>query len=233
MLPVRPRGFTLIETMMAIAVIGILAGMSAMALSRMKSRGNFSSATGDFVATLRTARAEAFARGNPTVVVVDAAAGRWWAVEDVNGDFSLASFDASTPAPSPDRLIYSGSLPSGTSFGPVDGWGSALPPPYSAVPTGYLNIVLPDGGSGGVADISVDGGSSAPNFKYCSFCDSGSKKGSITFLPSGGAVFNGGPLSVGQQISLQDMSTDGGAPTGIIDFVVVAATGSSEAVTIR
>src|SRR5881296_2789539 len=107
MLRVRSRGFTLIETMMAVAVIGILAGMSAIALDRMKTRGSFSSATGDFIATLRTARAEAFARGNPTVVVVDALAGRWWAIEDVNGDFSLPSFTASNPAPSPDRLIYS------------------------------------------------------------------------------------------------------------------------------
>ena len=241
MLRVRSRGFTLIETMMAVAVIGVLAGMSAIALSRMKTRGNFSSATGDFIATLRTARAEAFARGNQTVVVVDIDAGLWWAIEDVNGDFSLASFSASTPAPSPDRLIYSGTLPAGTSFGPLDGWGAALPQPYSAIPTGYLNIVLADGGSGGVADISVDGGSAAPNFKYCSFCDTSSKKGAITFLPSGGAIFSGGPLSVGQQISLQDTVqanlADGGVggapPTGIIDFVVVAATGSAEAVAIR
>jgi len=190
----------------------------------------------EFIATLRTARAEAFARGNPTVVIVDLAAGQWWAVEDVNGDFALASFNSSTPAPSPDRLIYAGQLAPGTSFGPLDGWGAALPPPYSGIPTGYTNILLADGGSGGVADISVDGGSSAPNFKYCSFCDTSSQKGSITFLPSGGAIFNGGPSSVGQQISMQDQTTDGGvsgSPTGLIDFVVVAATGASEAVTVR
>ena len=95
---VRPRGFTLIELVVAMAVIGVLAGMSAVALGRMKTRGNFSSASGDFIATLRTARAEAFARGNPTVVVVDSLAARWWAIEDVNGDFSLASFSASVPA---------------------------------------------------------------------------------------------------------------------------------------
>ena len=103
-----------------------------------------------------------------------------------------------------------------------------------------MNVLLADGGSGGVADISVDGGSTAPNFKYCSFCDTSSKRGAITFLPSGGATFSGGPLSVGQQISLQDImqaqSADGGvsgSPGGIIDFAIVAATGSAEAVTIR
>ena len=235
--PRRARGFTLVEMLVTLALVAILAGMSAMALNRMKTRGSFASATGDFLATLRTARAEAFARGNATVVVVDPSAGRWWSVEDVNGDFSLASFNPAAPAPAPDRLIYSGQLPAGTSFGPQSGWGSALPPPWSGIPTGYVNIVLADGGSGGFADISADGGSSAPNYKYCSFCDTSSGRGAIVFLPSGGATFNSGPLTIGQQISLQDMSAaDGGvpgAPTGIVDFAVVAATGSAEAVTIQ
>ncbi len=236
-LPCRARGFTLIEMLTTMVVVAVLAGMSVAALNRMKSRGSFASASGDLLATLRTARAEAFARGNPTVVIVDSQTGQWWSVEDVNGDFSLATFNPATPAPSPDRLIYSGQLAAGTSFGPQGGWGAALPQPWSGIPTGYVNVVLPDGGSGGVADISADGGSSAPNFKYCSFCDSSSKRGAITFFPSGGATFSGGPLTVGQQISLQDVSiSDGGVsavPTGIIDFAVVAATGSTEAVTIR
>src|SRR5712664_1518060 len=221
----RASGFTIVEMLVTVAIVGVLAGMSAIALNSLKSRGNFSSATGDFLATLRTARAEAYARGNPTVVTVDVPTGRWWSVEDIDGNYSLATFDPANPAPSGDRLIYSGQLPSRASFGPLNGWGAALPPPYSGIPTGYTNIVLPDGGSGGVADISVDGGSAAPNFKYCSFCDTTSKLGAITFLPSGGAVFNGGPLSVGQQISLQDVSVlaDGGSPgvTGIVDFVIV------------
>jgi len=231
----RARGYTLVELVVTLAVASVLAGMSAVALSRMKTRGNFASATGDFLSTLRTARAEAFARGNPAVVVVDPQLGQWWSVEDVAGAFSLASFDPLNPAPAPARLIYSGQVPPGTIFGPATGFGSALPPPLSGIPTGYVNILLADGGSGGVADISVDGGSSAPNFKYCSFCDPGSQRGAITFLPSGGATFSGGPLSVGQQISMQDVqSGDGGTgATGIMDFAVVGATGSSEAVTIR
>jgi len=96
----RASGFTLVEMLITVAIAGVLAGMSAMALNRLKSRGNFASATGDFLATLRTARAEAYARGNPTVVTVDVDTGRWWSVEDINGDFSLAAFDPATPAPS-------------------------------------------------------------------------------------------------------------------------------------
>lgn len=231
MVRVPARGFTLIEMMTVLAIAGVLAGMSAVALSRMKTRGSFSSATGDFLATLRTARAEAFARGNPTVVVVDAQAGRWWSVEDVAGTFSLASFDPASPAPAPDRLIYAGQLPAGTSFGPDDGFGSALPPPLSGIPTGFLNVVLADGGAG-VVDVTVDGGSAAPNFKYCSFCDPGTGQGAIIFLPSGGATFSGGPLTVGQQITMEDATSDAGA-TGIIAFAILGATGAVEAVTIR
>jgi prepilin-type N-terminal cleavage/methylation domain-containing protein len=228
-----PRGFSLIEMMTVLAIVGILAGMAAVGLSQLKVRGNFASATGDFVSTLRTARAEAFARGDNTVVVVDTAGGRWWAIEDVAGNFSLSAFSASTPAPSPGRLIYSGSLPVGVSFGPSAGIGQALGQPYSGIPTGFVNIVLPDGGSGGTADISVDGGSAAPNFKYCSFCRTSDGLGAITFLPSGGASFNGqGPLSVGQQISMSSVA-DGGVGYGIIEFAIVGATGASEAVTIQ
>jgi prepilin-type N-terminal cleavage/methylation domain-containing protein len=241
MLPVRRlRGFTLIEMMMVVAIVGVLAGMAAMALSRMKTRGNFASATGDFAATLRAARAEAFGRGNPTVVIVDTQAGAWWAIEDVLGTFTLASFDPANPAPSNpdgglgDRLIYRGTLPSGVSFGPSGGIGQALPMPFSGIPTGYVNIVLADGGSGGTANITADGGSSAPNFAYCSFCDTGTGKGAITFLPSGGATFSGGPGTVGQQLSIQDLALDGGGgATSIIDYAIVAATGSIEPVTIR
>ena len=48
----RASGFTLVEMLITVAIAGVLAGMSAMALNRLKSRGNFASATGDFLATL-------------------------------------------------------------------------------------------------------------------------------------------------------------------------------------
>jgi hypothetical protein len=215
----------------AIATIGVLAGMSAIALNRMKARGNFSSATGDFISGLRTCRAEAFARGDNTVMIVDTQGGQWWAIEDVAASFSLAGFTPGTPTfPTGDRLISSGTLPTGVVFGPTGGWGTALPQPFSGIPTGFVN--MPDGG---VANITTDGGSAAPNFNYCSFCDPGTGLGAITFLPSGGALFSGGPLTIGQQIAMQDVGgqPDGGPAYGIIDFAIVGATGSTEAVTIR
>jgi prepilin-type N-terminal cleavage/methylation domain-containing protein len=247
-------GFTMIEVLTAVAIIGVLAGLSAIALTRLKSHGNFASATGDFVATLRTARAEAFARGDNTVVVIDTtgsqcagAPGCWWAIEDVNGNFTLAGFDGGLdPA---DRLIYYGTLPNGTSFGPSSGPGTALAMPYCGIPTGTSTLA----GGGTTCTVVADGGTTNPNFNYCSFCDTSGATigmGAITFLPSGGALFcggcgcnggscGGGPLTVGQQVSLQGTSDSlpdggpGGAVLGIVDFAVVGATGAIEAVTIK
>src|SRR5437588_3210627 len=196
-----PRGFAMVEVMTVLGIIGVLAALSAVALSRLKSRGNFASATGDFVATLRTARAEAFARGDNTVVVVDTQGSQWWAIEDVNGNFTLSGFDGGVPTG--DRLIYYGTLPSGTSFGPSSGPGTALAMPYCGIPTGTSALV----GSGTTCTVVADGGTANPNFKYCSFCDTGGSTagmGAITFLPSGGATFSGGPLTVGQQVSIQN-----------------------------
>jgi prepilin-type N-terminal cleavage/methylation domain-containing protein len=225
-------GFTIVEMLTAMAIIAVLAGLSVVAMNRLKARGNFSSATGDFIGALRAARAEAFARGDNTVMVVDISGQQWWTIEDVAGTFTLTGFVPSAPVwPTGDRLISSGVLPNSVIFGPANGWGTALPAPFSGIPTGFVN--LPDGG---VANITADGGSSSPNFNYCSFCDPGTKLGAITFLPSGGALFSGGPLTMGQQIAMQDIGggpSDGGITFGIIDFAVVGATGSAEAVTVQ
>lgn len=231
----RLRGFTMIEMLTVLAIVAVLAGITAAAVSKLKTRGSFSQASGDFIATLRATRAEAFARGDDTVVVVDTKGGNYWAIEDALGTFSLSTFNPAIPAPpNPDggigdRLIYSGTLPGTVSFGPPSGFGVALPPPYSGIPTGFLNLA--DGGS---VSVSSDGGSALPNYDYCSFCDTATGMGSIIFLPSGGAIFNGGPLTIGQQLSMTDVSADGGlAPTGIIDFTVIATTGAADAVTIK
>src|SRR5216683_676100 len=49
----RPlRGFTMIEMLTAIAIVGILAGLSAIALTRLKSRGNFAGGRGEIAPRL-------------------------------------------------------------------------------------------------------------------------------------------------------------------------------------
>src|SRR5262249_58499164 len=99
---------------------------------------------------------------------------------------------------------------------------------------------LPSTGSS--CTVVADGGTTNPNLNYCSFCDTSggtAGMGAITFLPSGGACFSGGPLTVGQQVSMQNTSDTlpdggpGGAALGIVDFAIVGATGAIEAVTIR
>ena len=59
--------------------------------------------------------------------------------------------------------------------------------------------------------------------------------GAVTFLPSGGAIFSGGPQTVGGQVSLQNSSliSDGGplnAVTEVIDFANALATGAIDQV---
>src|SRR5207253_11040846 len=119
----------------AMAPAAILIGLATVALTKLKARGNYASATGDFVSTLRAARSEAYARGDNTAVIIDTQNGQWCALEDVDGGFAAsswppASYSTWCPPPAPARLIASGTLPNDTSFGPHAGFGKALPPPF-------------------------------------------------------------------------------------------------------
>jgi prepilin-type N-terminal cleavage/methylation domain-containing protein len=214
----RLRGFSLMEMMVALAIIAILFKLSVSTLSGLKSRGNFVSASGDLIEGLRGARAEAFGRGAPTVFIIDTVGGpdgrpRWWSVADLDNNFTLAAFNPATPAPSPDILLGSGILPTGVTFGPAGspgGYGSALPQPYAGVP-------------------SYAGATPAPNFPYCSFCSAGSPAGfgAITFFGSGGAAFSGGTgTPLGHQFTIQAPQPSG---TGlqIMTVAVIARTGAS------
>lgn len=209
----RPRGFTLIETMTALVIVGVMAGLSIAALSGLKTRGNFVSATGDLLEGLRLTRAEAFSRQGPCIFVIDTAGNRWWSIADVANSFSLTAFNPATPAPAPAVLLASGTLPASVTFGPTTGYGSAnLPVPYAGVPG------------------NTSGGTPAPPFGYCTFCLSGgtnSGYGSITFYGAGSATFSNNSSSyIGHQFTIQS-AKNGGVGLQAMTFAVVARTGAS------
>jgi prepilin-type N-terminal cleavage/methylation domain-containing protein len=207
----RHRGFTLIEMGVAMAILGIMAGLSIAALSGLKKRGNFVSATGDLIEGLRLARAEAFSRQAPCVFVVDTVGNRWWSIIDVANTFTLGTFAPATPAPSPAILLGSGTLPTGVIFGPSGspgGYGADyLPSPYGGVPG--------------------DTATSAPaTYPYCTFCLA-SGFGSITFYGAGSALFSANSnLWVGHQFTIQSPKP-GGIGLQTMTFAVVARTGAS------
>ncbi len=196
------------------AIIAIMAGLSIAALSGLKVRGNFVSATGDLIEGLRLTRAEAYGRQAPCVFVVDTQGNRWWTIANLGNNFSLDTFNPTNPTPSPDILLASGTLPINVTFGPggtPGGYGAALPQPYGGVPSNTSS-------------------SPPPAFPYCSFCrTSGTNAnfGSITFYGAGSATFSvntGTPE--GHSFTIQ-APKPGGAGLQIMTFAVVARTGAA------
>ena len=170
-------GFTLIEVMIVVVLIGILSGLAVASLSDMTKRNNYSTATGDVVGGLRRTQQEATARGAYTAFIIDPDTNSWWGIQ-TDSSFSLTSFDPSSPG----TVIVSGTLPTYVSFAGA-GYGSQLPVPFKNIP------VL---------------SSQSPNLVYCSFCDSGTHRGSILFEPGSSKVkFSGGPAGEGQQFLIR------------------------------
>jgi prepilin-type N-terminal cleavage/methylation domain-containing protein len=201
------RGFSLIEATTVLAVVGVIAGIALGGIEILRKSSLFSGSTGDLVTSLRKTRAEAFGRGIYTAFIIDTVGGRWWGIEAPSG-LSLATFNPSSPG----TVIVSGSLPTGTVFGPSTGYGVALPAPFTGIPT------LP---------------SQSPNFNYCSFCNTGGPNlgfGEILFEPAGAAQFSGGPAGVGQQFTIQGTFQTSGATGGGNRTMAVAITAFSGAV---
>jgi len=183
-----PHGFSLIEAVTVAAIISIVTGIVVGGIELLRKSGAFTGASGDIITGLRKTRAEAFGRGTYTAFIIDTAGGRWWGIEAPNG-MNLSTFNPSAPG----TVIVSGSLPSGTVFGPTAGYGSALPAPFAGIPT-----------------LSAQ----SPNLNYCSFCNTGNPNqgfGQILFEPAGSVQFSGGPATSGQQFTLQATSQSASA----------------------
>jgi prepilin-type N-terminal cleavage/methylation domain-containing protein len=185
------RGFTLIEMMVVIAVFGILAAMTAVALTRLKTTMARRGMASDLYSQLSVARARARAKERAQIIVIDAIAGG-------NQTFGYFFFEDTT-------------LPSPTLFSAAQlnalVTAMATPPGPPTVPAGYTLALLDSRTS--TASPSVNGfymnadswGGAAP-FPWtnlmvsgkidttggCSFCSAG--YGAVAFLPSGRAVFS-------------------------------------------
>ncbi|MBK9516517.1 MAG: prepilin-type N-terminal cleavage/methylation domain-containing protein [Anaeromyxobacter sp.] len=185
----RARGFTLIEMMVVVALIGILAALAYAGFAGQKRRQRLTGTTVEFQALLFGARQTALANGTQVVLMVFpdhvntlGGTGRFVLYEDADLDFFSAAagvnfggFDPAAPAGAGPRgvVLETYDLPDGLVVGPPSGLGVAavMPAPFA-----------------GIA-VNVD----------CSFCTGAGRRGAIAFQPLGTASFhddNGPPLDL-------------------------------------
>lgn len=126
----RSRGFSLLELMISITVVGILASVALPSMREMGRRMTVTSTSNDLVGALATARAEAAKRGGWVAVIGGGA--NWsggWVVEA----------DAATPPNAPNHQ-----------FGDST---DVVISQYAAVDTGYAVKAKVTNGNGGDARI--------------------------------------------------------------------------------
>lgn len=193
---------------MVLVIASILAAMAAAGVGGLRRRSTFAATSGELAASLRLTRAEAYARGQPTAFVIDTTGGRWWSLEltsALDPDALLDAFDPTNPA----GVLSSGSLGSGTTFGPTQGWNQSLPAPLALTPT-----------------LST----ANPNFPFCSFCRMTGTHvgfGVVRFEPGARTRFTQTlvPNRVVEQFSVSG-ATGGGGATGTVLITILALTGS-------
>jgi len=194
----KQRGFTLIEVGIAAAVLATLAAMSIAGLRGMRQRGAYAGATGDVIGALRLARSESFGRGQAVYFIVDASATdalgnpkvpRWWVLLDIGGNFDFNLWDPSNPSGLGDKVLSSGTFPSGVTVGASSGYPHALDAPYQLIPA-----------AAGTSPVATPA--------FCSFCLVGGARpnyGWVRFSPGAApaATFSGTTASAfGQQLTI-------------------------------
>ena len=114
----RPEGFTLLEIMVVVAVIGIISLMGLPALQNMISRSKHEGAARQISMLIHRAKMEAVKQSVSTVVAIDPATDTVTAFADVNadGDFKFDPDGSADYRTTDYQIGGTFNLPSGVSF---------------------------------------------------------------------------------------------------------------------
>lgn len=189
------RGFTLIEMMLTVALIGILAALAWSSLSRQRPRHTLSGFFVELRALVHSARQNAFATGQRTLVLVFPNQGGGGGIGRIvvyqDGDASFFSSDAA--------VNFEGFAPSSPSAGANGRIVDVVDFPA------HVTVGPPAGhGAGAVMAAPFDG---IALDRACGFCAGAgpAARGAIAFEPTGAATFyagNGAPLDLPAGASL-------------------------------